>query len=238
MYYWIEIFWNQPFLLLYAGVVVVSLIKYRKYFDTPLRFFPVVLMYNLLTEILGVLVFTSSQWSIVLKELYYNNNWLIYNIYAILYFLYFLFVYRAYMQNEGVKTGLRFGIVAYFLIAVVNFFLQDFVTETQLYSYMAGGLLILVASGAYLVQEFGKNETRGLRKNNLLNWLSLGNFIFYLGYLPIKYVRSEIADFALPNFAWIRYFHLGLIYVMYGCFLVGFLIMGTMKKPNKTGIYS
>ena len=41
---------SQP---LYALTLLVALIKYPKYYSTPLKYFPILLMYTFLTELLG-----------------------------------------------------------------------------------------------------------------------------------------------------------------------------------------
>ena len=49
-----EIFIKQPYYILYAAVVGVSIWKYPRYYDTPVRYLPILFMYTLLTEIIGI----------------------------------------------------------------------------------------------------------------------------------------------------------------------------------------
>ena len=226
-----EILGKQPFILIYAGAVVFSLIRYPRYFDTPLRFFPVLLMYNLLTEILGTRILNNNEWSIVLTDFYFNINWLVYNIYAIIHILYLLYIFHAYLEHPKIRRALLAGASLYVAASVANVFIQDFVNQSQLYAYTLGGLLLIVFSLSYLRQEFGKREMRGFRLHNLLIWISLGTLIFFSGYTPLKMYRSYMDNDPTAPIEWIRYAHLALIYSMYACLLAGFLLMGRMKKP-------
>ena len=232
MHFWIELVVSRPFLLLYAIVVTLSLVKYKKYFDTPLGFLPVLLMYTLLTEILGWITLTNPDWSLLLREYYYNNNWIIYNIYAIIFFLYFGYVYHQYLRSRLQRKLVLAGLSAYVAAVIINLFFEDFTTQTQLYSYAVGGALMVMAAGCYLHQELQNPETQGTRRRNLLLWLSAGIAVFYAGYVPIKFIRAFIASIQAVQSEWIKGMHLGLIYFMYGCFLVGLMLMGRMKKPQ------
>ncbi len=231
----LNFFLERPFLFVYASLVAAALIRYSRYYDTPLRFFPVLLMYTLLTEILGFLVRDDQEWSLVLREFYLNNNWLIYNIYAIVFFLYFCYVYHCYIRSDRARQWIRIGTGAYVAVSLINAFLQDFVTESQVYSYVLGGLMMVAFSGYYLYQVLRTREQTRMVHYNLLFWVSLGIAIFYAGYTPIKYIRFRIADYQVSPIDWIPSAHLVLTYILYGCFLTGFLLMRRMKRPRRAG---
>ena len=227
-----DILGKQPFILIYAAAVVCSLIRYPRYYDTPLRFFPVLLMYNLLTEILGTRILNDNEWSIVLTDFYYNINWLVYNIYAIIHILYLLYLFHAYLEHPKLRKAIVAGAAFYGVVSIANMFIHDFFNQSQLYAYTLGGLLLIVFSISYLRQEFRKQEVRGLRLHNLLIWISLGTLVFFVGYTPLKIYRSFMDNDPSAALEWIRYAHMGLIYFMYACLLAGFLLMGRMKKPR------
>ena len=224
-----QLFFQQPFILLYAVVVGVSIWKFPKYYDSPLRFLPVLLMYTLLTEIAGAVLRDDEAYSLLLKEFYFNNNWLIYNIYNFVFFAYILYVYHAYFRSARWRKLAGWGAALFFLTSVVNAFLQDFFTVSQLYAYGLGGLLMIVFSGKYLAQEYPRRREVPFWRN-LLVWISGGIFVFYLGYLPVKYLRYGIAYQLLDPIPYITEVHTTLIMLMYGAFLAGFLLMARMRK--------
>ncbi|WP_088341661.1 hypothetical protein [Robiginitalea sediminis] len=228
----IEYLWGEPFLAVYLLAVIFSLWKYRKYYDTPLRFLPVLLMYTLLTELMGMIIRDNAEYSLNLTEFYFNNNWLIFNIYNLIFFLYFLYVYRLYLQRDRWKKIAWAGTAVFVLTSGINALMEDFRIVSQLYSYTVGGLWMILLSGAYLYQQW-KLRFQIPQRRNLLVWISLGILVFYTGYLPIKYLRFSIVTMdSDASLALLRTFHLGLIYFMYGSFLLGFLLLKRMKKPQ------
>jgi hypothetical protein len=44
-----RIFLENAFMLSYVVVVILSIVKYAKYFDTPLKYLPIIFFYTLLT---------------------------------------------------------------------------------------------------------------------------------------------------------------------------------------------
>lgn len=228
----LAVIWQEPFLILYLLVVVASLWKYPRYYDTPLRYLPILLMYTLLTEVMGVIIRDDPNFSINLSEFYYNNNWLIFNIYNLIFFLYFGYVYGLYLTGSVWKKTARAGLVLFIAASLINAFMEDFRVFSQLYAYTVGGILMIVLAWAYLRQQYRLRQRIPLH-SNLLVWISLGILVFYMGYLPIKYIRSLAAKLELVSMPeLIRPLHLGLILFMYGCFLMGLLRLHRMKKPG------
>lgn len=223
---------NQPFLFIFALVLAVSLIRYKRYYDTPLRYFPVLLMFNVLTEILGMRIIEGKDGSVVYANFYSNLNWVAYNIQTIFFILYILYIYLAYLENPKLRKGLRIGISLYVIVSICNIFIQDFVTQSQLYSYMVGVPLVIFYSAMYIRREFQNKEMAGMMHRNLLLWISLGNLVFFMGYAPLKIYRSFWASDLWAEVEWIRNAQLVLIYFLQFCLLAGFLLMGRMKKPK------
>jgi hypothetical protein len=219
-------------MILYVVVFATSLWRYPAYFQTPLRWLPVLLMYTLLTETLGLVIRLNPDFSIVFREVYYNNNWLIFNVYSLLFFLYFYFVYHRYLTGKKVRALLRYGGLAYGVAALLNGVFDDFLTQSQVYAYAVGGLVLMGMALAYLWQEHRAGGPVPVSRN-LLAWISAGIFVFYLGYTPIKFLKYLVVN-AHTSFypTWVGPVHFGLIYALYGCFFLGLLRMQPMKPPH------
>jgi len=231
--YLAEILFNKPFLLVYALVLAVSLIRYERYYDTPLRYFPILLMFNLLTEILGMRIIDGRDGRVIFTNFYSNLNWLAYNIHTLAFFLYMFYIYLAYLENPKLRKALFMGVSIYVITSIGNIFIQDFLTESQLWSYVVGVLLVIFFTASYLWQEYQKKEVPGKRLHNLLIWISLGNLVFFVGYAPLKLYRSFWASDLWADNYWIRNAHLVLIYLLHFCLLAGFLLMWRMKRPKR-----
>ena len=214
---------DKSFLILYAITVGVAIWRYPKYFDTPLKFFPILLMYTFLNELFGSIIYSHDDVSLVLGPLFYNN-WIIFNIYNIIFFLYFYYIYWSYLKDKRHKRMVVIGALIFMSISFFNIFFQDFTYEPQLYAYIAGGLVLIMCVVLYAMQ-LQKFTGRWFSKHNLISWLGLGMLIFYVGYVPIKILRQYNAHFELLEAPWVRDVHITLILMMYGCFIVGFVKM-------------
>lgn len=188
-------------------------------------------MYTFLTELFGVLIRENNEISILYKELYYNNNWLIYNIYNLLFFLYFYFVFWAFISNKKNKRIIQSGAILFLFNSIINPLFQSFSTTTQLSAYIIGSLVLLMCIYFYRMD---LKESYGVQflKKDLLSWLSLGMLIFYIGYLPIKIIRYYMALYDF-NISWVGNLQIYLIVSMYLIFGIGFIVMRRRKIPNQ-----
>ncbi len=223
-----DIILERAFLPIYAITVMISLWRYPKYFDTILKYFPILLMYTFLNELLGTLV-RYEEFEFVLSDIYRNNNWIIYNIYNIVFFLYFYYVFWNYVKNNVYRKVILYGSVLFVLASLVNPFFQSFTYESQVYAYLVGAVVLVISILCYFSFTHDTFDT-WFRDRNLLSWLSLGMFIFYLMYIPIKIIRYQRALEQLNDIPLVRRTHLVLILVMYGCFVIGFWKMGRQRK--------
>jgi len=81
-------------MIIYVDTLFISLTTYEKYYNTALKYFPIIIAYTFFNEELGYLVRTYDEISFFQNIKYSNFNDVIYNIYAIIFFCFFYFVYR------------------------------------------------------------------------------------------------------------------------------------------------
>lgn len=81
------------FMLFYALTLFVSLATYRKYYDTALKYFPIIIAYTLLNEILGFLIREYDDIQIIYSVNEYYQNALIFNVFDLVFYLYFYYIY-------------------------------------------------------------------------------------------------------------------------------------------------
>ncbi|MCM4169564.1 hypothetical protein KCTC52924_00345 [Arenibacter antarcticus] len=205
---------------LYALSVLIALVKYPKYYNTPLGLFPVILMYTLLTEILGYITKNYEVYNISLFSTFVEYNVIIYNIYNIIFFCYFFYVYWSYIDNKKYKNQILYGGVLFLIITVINTTFESFTLESQLYSYLVGGLLIIYCTILFFLERKKIQEKHNYRYASI-KWISIGLFIFYLGYLPIKASRYYNYLYKINEYIHLRRIHLLLICILYSCFIIG-----------------
>ena len=219
----IDIFLEYSYLPLYGITVVVALWRYPRYFDSIFKYLPVLLTYNFLNELLGNIIKYYDEFDFVIKDLLTYNNWIIYNIYDIIFYLYFFYVYWLSMNQPIARKFIITGASLFVIAAITNPFMADFATRFQMLSYFTGAFVLISAILMYFQYSIFKRG-KWFTGNNLLSWLSLGLLIFLAGYIPLI-VLGHFEIVPRENYQIIRRLHLFLIIIMYGCFIAGFLKM-------------
>ena len=186
-------------------------------------------MYNFLTEVAGVIIREMDEYDFVLSDLLEYNNWVIYNIYDIIFFLYFFYVYWQIIKKKEYRRIISAGVVVFLIAVLVNVFTSDFMSRLQMITYFTGTAVLFVCIVLYL-KYFRSITGKYFAKNNLLSWISLGILVFLLGYVPVI-ILGHFNFVPIENYQIIRRIHLLLILFMYGCFILGFLKMS--RKPLK-----
>ncbi len=219
---------ENSFIPLYGLALGFALWQYPRYFDTPLKYFPVLLMYTFLNEVLGYVIKYSEQYSFVWSDLYSDYNVVIYNIYNVIFFLYFFFVFHSSLKHKKFRNFILGGTSVFLLTAIFNPIIQNFMLESQFYTYIAG-TLVLICAILFYYEELREVYTNIFPKRDLLFWIGTGMLIFYLCYLPIKVIRYYNSITGANEALYIRKIHLILILIMYGCFIVGFFFTRKRK---------
>ena len=85
----------EPF---YAFTLLASLWRYPKYFDTPLRFLPILYLYTFLNEVLGYLTKSDEYIAFIFNDI--DDNSIIYNLYTIVSYLYYYYIFWSFSKNK------------------------------------------------------------------------------------------------------------------------------------------
>lgn len=211
------------FQIIYALTLAVALWRYPKYFDTPLRFLPILLLYTFLNELLGFLILSDEYIALIFSDL--TDNRAIYDIYTIISYLYYYYVFWSFSKDHTFRKNTLIGAIVFLTSYVINVVFPSLASDSQTVPYVVGGCILLYCTISYLWHFISLPE-KFVRKQNIIFWISLGLTIFYLGYLPIKIFWFCKLIYAFSESPWIRSLHLTLIYVMYILFIVGFIRMG------------
>lgn len=224
----LEVFKQQYFMLFYLIALILALKRYNLYYDTHLKFLPILITYTLSSEVLGYIIRNVEDVQIIYEEKYTYYNTAIFNIFDIVFFLYFLFVFKNSINEVKSKKIINFGIVLFILTSFINLFIQDFRTEPQSFAIIIGCITLIYASFTYIIKLFKKNQLIPPYRN-LLFWISIGLIIFYSLYPISMYLVSYKYDlFKTYNLS--SYHHIT-IATMYGFFIIGFIVMKrTIKK--------
>ncbi len=222
----LEYLLNNYFLLLYFLALVLSIIKYRYYYDSVLKYLPILLAYTLMNELLGLLVRDVDEIQIIYNETYYNYNAIIFNIFDIIFFLYFFYIYRNTIRNRQIQNITLYGAVVLAISCIVNLYLQSFYVEPQSYAIIVGAVILLTNAIAFLI-ELNQSNQKSLVKRNLLFWISMGIVFFYSIYPITMYLISFHFDlYTTYNFTLIHNTSIGIFYAF---IIIGLVLMKKYK---------
>lgn len=200
---------------LYVIVFVVAIYKFPLYKETALRFIPLILLFTILTEFFGGYL------KVVYGHLF--SNVILFNVYYLIYFSFFFYLFMRMIEERRFKRYIKICIVVFWIFYLSDLVFTDIFEESFSRSYIAGAGGLIFCIILYYISILQSSLVL-IIKNDLLFWISVGLFLFYIGYIPIKIIKSWYYQY--DNFFQllliIQFF---LIIVMYSFFLIGFLWM-------------
>ncbi len=216
----IEFLISSFFIPVYFIAWVISMLTYKKYFDTVMRFFPIFIAYTFFTETLGYFIVTFEEFSFFEEKEYAWHNVIIYNIYSILSFLFFFWMYWKLVFNKKYKKTILFLCLLTTVSFILNALLQDPMHTGLYFADLISSYSLLLT----IVLYFKDKKAKGfplIQQRNLMFWVSLGLFIFYLVFPHLFFVGFEFPEI------WITYNFRKIlqvfIVIMYTLFCIGFL---------------
>ena len=174
------------FLISYGITLGASLVYYRRYFDTVLKYFPILIAYTFSNELLGYLVKTYSQFSFYDDLRFSAFNEILYNIYAVVSFAFFYFVYWKLIKNKKLRKLIFIGSVLALLSYVISLFFQNPVDTNLFYATAIGSWVLVFCIILYFLDKFD-NQQKLIQPYNLMFWVSLALLVFYSA-LPILFI--------------------------------------------------
>ena len=196
---------------------LVSFLFYKKVSQTPLKYFPFLLLYVFINE-----------FSAAYTWKYFGTNVAQYNVYNIIFFLFFYYVFWCYVSNESYKRWIKIGTAIFIVTCFINIFFQSFIREPQLLAYVLGAGLLIFCIILYYIEILSTSKIL-LINQDILFWIRVGLLLFYVGYIPIKLTRYFFTT-QQDLFPTLRLVHYILIIIMNSLFIFGFL--WTTKKSR------
>lgn len=215
---WLNFIKDQYFLIVYGITWLISVANYRKYFDTVLKYFPILIAYTFFNELLGYFIRYSEDFAFFTNKQFAND--IIYNIYDIVFFGFFYVVYWKLIQRQKYKHLIKFFGFTVLLAFIISSFFQNPLVMALFYATSYASFVLVFCVILYYLDRRKIKSTQ--EKYNLMNWISIGLLVFYSIFpiiFLIGFLRADI---------WIKYHldmvHKVLIIVMYVIFSVGFIV--------------
>lgn len=199
---------------------MVSLVTFKKFVDTPLRFFPLLVAYTLFNEILGYFIINFEEFSFFDEPEYQWHNVVIYNLYQLIFFGYLFWLYHEVVKTKIYRLAIVTGAVVTGLAYLISIFFQDPLHSSLYYADCIGCVVVIIAIFLHL-KELSKTKGR-VNRYNLMVWINSGMLLFHTyfpyyilnGYLNVEFYL----DYHLRQVLWI------VVSIMYCLFIIGFLI--------------
>lgn len=217
---------DNYFIPLYGITLAVSLIRYKRYYSSFLKYFPILIAYTLLSEILGYFIRDFESFQIIYEENYHFANYIVFNIYDVVFFLYFYLLFSRVVKDTASKRIIKYGALAYILSAIINPFFQNALIFPQIYASTLGSIILIIDIFLY----YNEIRTHGGKKYNLLAWICAGILVFNF-FFPLISILARL-DNTLYQKLYLRQVHYIIIVIMYSCFILGFLFMRRIQSPE------
>jgi len=168
-----------------AIIIITAIIgsfHYKKYKNTPLKYFLFLLWYGIFTEAMGIVV------SIVFKY----PNYIVYNIYVFIRAMFLLWLFSKYLKKTKSKQIVKYFIYLTVLFFIINtLFVQNIFKDSQSYFYFFGGILLIVTILIFFIEILNSEAILKI-KNVLIFWVAAGVLLFELGFTPVFIANKYI----------------------------------------------
>ena len=196
--------------------VIVGFIYIRKFINTPVFWFIVFLLYNLLNELFAGAYYI----------MYGGNNHLFFNIRSLIYFGVTYWLYWKMIKKQKFKNWILFFGVVILAIFLYYLFYGDFIMVYDLLFNQMASLFFMIVILFGLIEILNSTDFLNI-KNNILVYISLGSLLYLVVDLPIMiliitdWIKNP-SETELDFFVFLRKSSMILGSVMYLIFAYGF----------------
>lgn len=214
---WVDFVSRNYFVAAYVIALFISIWSYKKYFDTPLKYFPIIIAYTLFNELLGYFIRYSEDYAFFSSI--QDANGIIYNVHNIIFYIFFHYVYMELIKNLKFKKYIRLSAVLLLVSYLVNALFFDPFIQILFYASAFGSCTIVFITILYFINNAKWKWV--YEKYNLMTWISLGLLSFY-SIFPIIYLVGFTNTDIWYSLKLGKIIHI-LIFTMYVLFSIGFI---------------
>lgn len=172
----------------YFITLLISIFTYKKYFDTSLKYFPMIITYTFLNEMLGHLIKYSDNFAFLSDKVFAND--IIYNIYDIFYYGFFFIVFWKLVSQQKFKVWIKRLSIIVLLSYFISCFFQNPIEISLFYATSLASLILAIICILYLIDK-GTGWQWSKEKYNLVWWVSLG-LLFFHSIFPILFLLGYL----------------------------------------------
>lgn len=186
----------------------LATIFYKKYNQTFLKYFLVLIWYDVATELVGPFY----------SEHIFHNNILIFNIYRVVEFSFYFLLYINLVTNLKYKKIIRVFFGLYLASVFINLFIQNFVFEYYSNTYFVGASLIVFSIILYFSEIL--NSEKIIRITRMFSfWISIAVFMLYITTVPFKAISKYYEN--SPDIPYIYLVNILVVFIFYLIITIG-----------------
>lgn len=189
---------------------IAATIFYKKYNTTFLKYFLILIWYNVVNEFVAPLYSDNISY----------NNVVLYNVYRVVEFSFYLLLYYNLVNNKTLKKIILGFLIFYYISVIVNCFYQNFQYDYFSNTYFVGATLILISIILYF-SEILNSEKIVLVNRMFAFWISIAAFLYFVTSIPFKLIINFYEESATIPYIYISNYALGFIF--YLILLIGLL---------------
>jgi len=221
----IRIFRDHFYIPIYFLTWLISLIRYKRFYDTPLKYLPMLIIYTFFTELLGYFIKYSNEFLFFSDSRYTWHNVIIFNIYQVVFFIFFFEVYRRLTKKQAIKKQIRYLSIFCISAYVINALVYNPLHNQMTHAHIVGSLMMIYIVILYFKEKHHEGLAQPL-KFNLMFWISSGLMIFYTLFPIVSIIY--LLNFDIGIQIYFRPLLLTAIVLMYTLIIIG-LIVGKRK---------
>lgn len=202
------------YMSLYVVAVIMALWRFNTYKHTFLRYFPIILIFNLVSEYAGE----------KFGEIY-GFNAIIYNLHSLLSFIFIFIIFRLSLISKKLRNSIVLMVIVFSILFIYYLIVDDFLRKLQYEVFIYGAICSIICIIFYYIEILKSDRVINI-KHDPVFWVSVGFLLYYSGAIPIEIIRKmgyfgekAIQAFTINNV---------LIIIMNVCFIIGFLV----AKPS------
>lgn len=216
----IEFIKSNSHIIGYVITLIISLKAYGKYFDSVIKYLPIIITYTFLNELLGYYLLHNPNFYIFKDFKGLTTNHIIYNLFDLIFFPYFYYIFWSLISNIRYKKYIAIGSMVVVVGYLINAYFQNPMNYGLYYAYTLASYFLIFCIVLYFIDKKQTNK-KIIQPYNLVFWLSLGLSILYI-FSPIFFLIAYLDEnsWHVYNLGTINHI---LIVLTYSLFCIGFV---------------
>jgi hypothetical protein len=209
------------YLFVLAAAFLAGAVRFRQLRPVFLRLFVPFLGLSLIAEGIGVVLRTRG-----------IHDHLFFNFFTSFEFLFYSYIYLRLIEQPRKRAIVRYGMLLYPVLFLVNMLFWEGFTHFHTITYRVGSVMVVVWCCFYFGELMRSPGYISILRNPSF-WISTGLLFFYTGFFfymtagdKLIYSKLKISDFIFDVISET------LNVILYGCFLIGFVCEGSVKKRS------